>query len=215
MIDRFSKCFFEPWIGREFDQGIRGHRVLLLGESHYGDHIAADHRSYTADIVKRYAIDGPTIAYFTIVYRLLTNDAIPTPSLRAEFWNSVSFYNYVQNYVGTGPRQRPTTANWASGRLPFVQVIDALRPACVVVLGRNLMRCLQQQHTLTPTATTDIFYYTTDNGLTTLLATVRHPSGGFAYSRWRPTVEFMFNDGLAVHPADPANGPRAARSARC
>ena len=197
----FAGCFFEPWVGQEYGAGSQHLRLMLLGKSHYGDYIAPDARVFTSEVVKRYAVDGPTISYFTIAYRAATGKPIPGADERQAFWHSVAFYNYVQCYVGTGPRQRPTPSDWATGRLPFAKTIDELAPHCVLVLGRELLWHVQNDQALVRTRNADVFTYESPSGKRATVGGIKHPTGGFSYARWRPTVEAMFATALTCRDA--------------
>ena len=72
-------------------------------------------------------------------------------SEKAEFWNSVAFYNYIQEVVGENPRDRPTDAMWEQAKQPFLQVIESLSPDIVVILGGHLSHYISQIKDQCPT----------------------------------------------------------------
>ena len=57
---------------------------------------------------------------------------------RHEFWHAVSFYNYIQEPVGEGPRDRPTREMWANSGPAFLDVLNDLKPQHIIALGRAL-----------------------------------------------------------------------------
>jgi hypothetical protein len=191
--------FFEPWIGKRHSEGFAGRRVLLLGESHYLDGEGYEPRTFTTGVIQRWAITGPTAPYFTRICRLILGGAIPSLVERTAFWNSVVFYNYVQAWVGTGPRQRPTPANWATGEVGLRSVMTAYSPQVMIVLGADLWWHVAR--TLAPTP--GKFVGTFSSGTTTIAA-VHHPSAGFSYARWKPVVDAAF---AGKHSAGVGTGP--------
>ena len=56
---------------------------------------------------------------------------------RAEFWNSIAFYNYVQEPLDD-VRVRPTKEMWEMAREPFKEVLELLKPTHLLVLGGGL-----------------------------------------------------------------------------
>src|SRR5437870_2486992 len=122
----FPNCFFQPWVGDHYwTTGFHGLRVLLLGESHYGPDIY-EPGSFTQDVVCRYAVDGPTLRFFTVACRVVQGGGRPSITERTAFWHAIAFYNYIQDWVGTGPRQRPTPAQWRVSQDPFTEVLAGL-----------------------------------------------------------------------------------------
>jgi len=188
---------FQPWVGSQYDRGLNGTKVLLLGESHYGG-VGDDAPAHevTSRVVQRWAIDGPTHPFFTKAYRVVCGT--PTPDrTREEFWNSVAFYNYVQAWVGNNPRVRPTPDEWKTGAAPFQDVLAALCPDRVVVLGKELWNQLpspQESRTVTVNSNQiEIRFYSTSSH-TAQAAMVHHPSyPAFSYARWRPVIRALLD----------------------
>jgi uracil-DNA glycosylase len=87
---------------------------------------------------------------------------------RAETWEHVAFYNYVQEIVGDGPGQRPTHEMWLAAERPFLEVVEALRPQVVLALGRELQRRM-------PALPADV-----------TVCHIQHPSTAFSYAKWNP-----------------------------
>jgi hypothetical protein len=179
--------FFEPWIGQRHSEGFAGRRVLLLGESHYLDADGYEPRNFTSGVIQRWAIKGPTAPYFTRICRLMLGGPIPSLTERTTFWDSVVFYNYVQAWVGTGPRQRPTPANWATGEPGLRSVMTAYSPEVMIVLGADLWWHVAQTIAHQPGKILGTF-----SSGQTMIAAIDHPSSGFSYARWRPVVDAAF-----------------------
>src|SRR5471030_2176089 len=204
----FESCTFEPWRGNRFDEGWRGKRVLLLGESHYaGGGIKADtgpqpsSKNFTSDVIQKWALGETRAKYFTLVAGLLGAE----PSHREEFWNRVAFYNYVQGIVGNAARQRPTEEMWNAGYQPFCDVLDELRPQVVVVLGHDLWNRLpgkeKQAAGLAGGPATEQTVLTTPKGHRTILGMTNHPSSfGFSPKEWKAQVDSLFVDPKTTQP---------------
>jgi hypothetical protein len=183
---------FEPWEGSRYrPEGLSGVRVLILGESHYGD-IGTEYRSMTVDVVRK---RGQEIrdSFFTKTQKLVSGtapDGWVSDEERYEFWERVTFYNFVQSFPGAGPRCRPTREMWSAAVTPFLATIHELTPQALVVLGKGLRSYL-------PEIPADI-----------QVCDVQHPSSwGFQYEPWQSKVR------LALRAAALKNGTQQAAEA--
>lgn len=163
---------FAPWIGANYwSEGLAGVRVLILGESHYGD-ADTERSSFTTEIVREWGQEK-RLRFFTMIQKLLLGHGPGwiSDEARAEFWEQVAFYNFVQAFVGTEPRTRPTREMWDAARMPFLATLAELQPQVLVVLGLELATNL-------PQVPPSIF-----------VCKVPHPSSnGFSYQQWHPDV---------------------------
>jgi hypothetical protein len=161
---------FEPWIGRLFeDNNHFGIRVLVLGESHYGDG-AETRATVTSEVVRSLAQDERH-AFFTKVSKVLLGlDGATTidNETRGEIWEHIAFYNYIQGFVGTDARVRPTAEMWDEAREPFFKVVHDLNPKLILVLGKELGNSLPN----------------IPEGIEVCI--IQHPSTGFSYEKWNP-----------------------------
>lgn len=164
---------FEPWIGASYQTGSTHNcRILILGESHYGDP-AAERLNFTNYIIERYAITERR-RFFSVVQRLVSLDTGRgrySVACKRAFWNSVAFCNYVQAIVGLKARNRPTPAMWNTGAKVLLQVIEEVQPEVIVVLGKEL-----RKHIPALPAGIEVAY-------------IKHPSGrGMKYSECHPPI---------------------------
>jgi hypothetical protein len=119
-----------------------GKKVLILGESHYHNCEIDDdcnklnkkqrekqHRELTKKVVEWWK-DKPA--------KTPVSSAVPKlfEIGRYDFWNRVSFYNYVQSFV-FAPGNRPADEDWDISTKAFQQVLDCLQPDRVLVLGKK------------------------------------------------------------------------------
>ncbi|WP_227317056.1 hypothetical protein [Cedecea davisae] len=128
---------FHPYVGDKYYDSHYGVRVMVLGESHYGDRqdMAPDFTQY---VVKEHALK-PGLPFFSKLTNVLRGcTECPSEEERNETWRHVAFYNYIQEFVGEGPRIAPTPDMWTSAQLPFIEVVKQLEPDVILVLGIRL-----------------------------------------------------------------------------
>jgi len=164
---------FDPWIGSRYKtDGIRGIRLLILGEAHYGTGQDEHRRMHTTEIVRMLGQQG-RFRFHTVTQRLVSGGrGWLSDKERTEFWERVAFYNYIQSFPGPRARWRPTPEMWLAAQQPFLQTLQEVNPGLVLVLGHELRRNLPQ----------------VPAGID--LCAVQHPSSrGFRYARWQPVVK--------------------------
>lgn len=130
--------FFKPWVGENYNSQTP--KILVLGESHYGKS-----EWYTPEltqyVVKDWALcQKGSSSYFTKIAKILLGKPYEWVSLeeKHKLWNRVAFYNYVQQFVGDGPRMRPTPEMWVEAEKALNYVIGQLTPDIVIVTGKEL-----------------------------------------------------------------------------
>lgn len=99
MTTEKSQIHFRPWVGSKYENGIKGKRLLVLGESHYSD---ADDPDLTRTVMKRlleYKLGAcgheSWMKTFTTFERAVAGRALSGEESIA-FWNSTVFYNFIQ-----------------------------------------------------------------------------------------------------------------------
>jgi len=122
--------FFLPWIGTGYSDGVNGSRLLVLGESHYSENPANAYPTLTQDIVTR-VVAGERFPFFTKLGQCIGGAATG----REFTWQSVAFYNYVQQLVGAHARDRPTEQMWERAMAPFNAVLTKHQPHAILVAG--------------------------------------------------------------------------------
>jgi hypothetical protein len=138
---------FQPWVGENYDKGINGKKVLILGESQYFDKREVDYPNFTIDLVERY------IAYASkggkskkwmptwTKYAKLWRESSELKS-KSDFWRSVVYYNYCQKFVSKN-RKSPCPDNWGSGKIPLLEVLEEFKPDLVFGWGMRLRKNIQ------------------------------------------------------------------------
>jgi hypothetical protein len=193
----FSDWYFQPWIGPEYENGVFGSiKTLILGESHYRfDWPEERDHELTSYVVSEGVAGRPPTKFIRGVSEaVLGPKASPSVELSA-FWDGVAFYNYVQEYVGTGPRTRPTVEAWTSAELPFLNVMSQLRPQFVLVCGGQLWQHVRRLPGLTEAITYDppklrCRMWRKDTDAQCVAGRILHPSSrGFTGAKWYPSVQ--------------------------
>ena len=134
---------YHPWVGdRYWDQE---QRWLLLGES--GCCLAPNRTDALQKMIPAQhgpAVDscqGGTDRLFAGVERLMTGRDLLDAAGTEDFWQTVAFYNYVRDSMGSS-MQRPTPKQLRESLPAFSEVICELRPHVVLVLGLKLWMAL-------------------------------------------------------------------------
>jgi hypothetical protein len=183
---------FWPRVGKNYQQGfeISGNgmvRLLVVGESHYkdGSHDDNGERTFTQDVVANYLTPKKERGwrpskFWTVLGRTIAGRDNYIP---AKFWNEISYYVFVQDFAGDGPRQRPTPQMWEDSYEPFLEVIEKLAPQKVIVLGSQLSSHVQEAVNIQGNGI----------GLAANIMGIRHPSSwGFRSDDYYPRVtEFL------------------------
>ncbi|WP_263367688.1 hypothetical protein [Edaphobacter bradus] len=146
MEDVRTNVAFQPWIGDAFQEGIRGQRILVLGESHYHrcDEDAACrnendnarktmHENMTRGVVQWWKDNAHPSPLSYRVPKLFNIE-------KSEFWTRVAFYNYLQSFAGPAARCRPSEEQWGdlTNAQGFQEILDQLNPNRILVLGKKL-----------------------------------------------------------------------------
>jgi hypothetical protein len=163
----------EHWKGNNYEQGLGGKRVLVLGLSSYDPKFTelppgTDHSRIVIDNVEDMVFKGRG-AFFTKVAKLLlkaTRSSDDSRKAIQDTWHRIAFHNYLQDVL-SGPR---IDGNLKDKRNEQVlrQSLTVLKPEVMVVLG-NFWEVLPQGLRDWP-------------GMRSVK--VAHPSGRFSYEPW-------------------------------
>jgi hypothetical protein len=170
-----------PWVGRKYDEGVGGKRVLLLGESNYdpSPEPTAQDPNILLDNVKHCVFEG-SVPFFTKAAKLVLMASGSTRISRddiRDLWTRVAFSNYVQRILRRA-RERPSPEDWDLGREALSDLIADRRPEVIVAMGLHLASNLDWLSSAAPSVT---------------VVPVAHPSSfGFAYAKWVGKVKRVF-----------------------
>lgn len=154
-----SKRFFNPFVGKDYYEGIRGKKVLVVGASFYCPEANCPYHGLCTDAKKKdssafdmkcpkyvcqggilsmepsYSIEEGNSTYtnFSNVLGMVIGEQD-----YMSIWNKVAFTNYVQFFLsGTGEEYRPTMKSDLSERDfdSFIETVKELQPDVVIVWG--------------------------------------------------------------------------------
>lgn len=173
-----SNVRFAPWVGPDYERGFCGLRILLVCESHYAGK-QHERPTVTPEIVKALALGErhpratgklPRHKHFTLIMSAVQNVRQRfSNTQRREFWNSVAYYNYLQEFL-QGSRVAPPAGVWQRSEKAFTEVLAVLAPdliICFSLRNGNRVRSLAGN---------------------VPVAVVNPPSSRFTYSKVNPII---------------------------
>ncbi|WP_146030174.1 hypothetical protein [Methylocella silvestris] len=181
---------FLPWIGKKYDEGFHGRRLLILGESHYDEWNGEKHvlgNSFTREcILKIIAREHGAVFWPRLEQALLCEMRFKgwAPNGGRPLWDKLAFYNFIQSPISGGPRVRPSSKVFQESQKRFRLVLEQLRPERVLVCGKGLWNGMEPV-----TLGEDIYhrdvksYRFVDGTKVCCLATVHPSSGSYSWSR--------------------------------
>ncbi|NCS89117.1 MAG: hypothetical protein AUK34_01940 [Ignavibacteria bacterium CG2_30_36_16] len=135
----------EPWVGANYSHSnIFGEkRVMILGESYYGFHNMKKTRSETFKLVVQLNLDTlknhgvVRNQYFRTLAKICLNKKDVSYKDYEGFWQSIIFYNYVNQNMKT-VFQRPNQLDWENSFEKFLEVLNIHKPEYILVCGKAL-----------------------------------------------------------------------------
>ncbi len=162
-----SHVNFLPWIGKYYQAGLGeiGHKVLILGESHYCEDLGsgrckgcslqncivlgnsrADYEEQTREYIQEclYKNTGKPNQQTVLRFEKIVLGKKPTQYEREAFWNSVVFYNYIQKALPKvkGKRTDITEVDLVGAEPAFKEILDTFMPDKVIAWGYRLFENL-------------------------------------------------------------------------
>jgi len=113
------------------------------------------------------------------------------------FWERVSFINFVDDVVEGGSRHAPGGDSIEKAKRDWKNVLAALEPHLIVVLGRRLWGYLPEPDCESSFAVEGLDWHPTVkiyevDGKTSKATYMRHPSAGFTSRWWNPVIKSFF-----------------------
>lgn len=187
---------FAPWVGSDYERGLKGLRLLIVGESHYGSK-PYERPTVTPEVIKASALRQKhplaTVKprkhshFAKIMASTLSvskSSSISGPE-RKDFWSRVAYYNFIQEFLAK-PRVAPSQNAWSRSEGAFLQVLEVLRPQLIICYSiRNGERVRKLAGPIP-------------------VAVVNHPSSRFAYSKANPVIAAQFEAAIAKVEAETA-----------
>ncbi len=193
-----SEIFFKPFVGKSYEKGLFGKRVMILGESHYGE----DGEGFTCDMTQ-------AVLKIYLEYRLNKNgkhqrwmntflkferslvDRKTEGKESEKIWNSLIFYNYLQEPM-SGPRKVGTKEQYKNAENAFFEVVEDKQPEYIIVWGKRLYNSMPMdgwKHCSiieVDGKKTAQGIYTTCNNVKVMA--VNHPSSAYSWSYWHKVI---------------------------
>lgn len=117
-----------PWISENYKDGaVKYGRILLLGESHYGNSTEFD-SDFTNEVIKD-VIDGTVCngyRYYTMLGRIFN------PNDRSDIFENCAFANLIQEILEK-PRIHPSSSELSTIRDSFWEILKLTKPSKVIV----------------------------------------------------------------------------------
>lgn len=186
-----------PRVGSEYSKsGLRGHKIMILGESSYHPNSAYDLPNQTINV------GNDAIGYdqgrgywnksrfYTRISRIFGYEA-QSYERRQEFWNSVIYYNFLQ-VVLTKSREHPPTESWTDAKPAFLETIDEYRPEFVVSFSKRMWGYLPKENSCVVSNTLGVQCWSAEldvGGFSTKLYGFLHPTAPRFY--WQPVGELL------------------------
>jgi len=184
---------FLPWIGKDYQSGFKGRRLLVVAESHYKDDGSMP-TGFTRTCVDHAKDREAHISHFW-KYLEQVHLNVERTSLEENggtFWDKVAFYNFIQTWIGTDARQSPQRRHFAEAHRPFFAILNALRPERVLVCGKRLWGGMPEPEDF---CHDDVQAYRLQGGEPAwCLATVHPSSGRYSWRRLHPLVDAFMSD---------------------
>lgn len=191
-----------PWIGKEYQKGIGGEKVLVLGESHYCTSPIEFTSSITQDIIRDLFAPKSEHEPYKTTYTKFIN-ALAGKKLdingKRDWWNRIAFYNYVQTPM-TGARVAPTSEDFKNSESAFFEVLEHLCPTHVIVWGKrlyeNMPDCGKELPSIKMNDGSEVhrWEYLLRDGLPVKLLEVYHPSTGFSTDYWNEAIRLFLKE---------------------
>ena len=186
--------FFMPWVGKEYATGgIFGKRILVLGESHYGD--GEPLPDTTVRVFEEYLGCPETVPSYLQSFhkfeRSLTGIKTDADQ-RRQIWDSLLFYNFVQEFSTNAPRKMLDVKNPSQSIEAFFEVLEEYRPEYIIAWGYRLWdKLLPTEHWVWGEETVvdglpaiRFGYYTLSDGTRIKAIPVKYPSAAYAWADW-------------------------------
>ncbi len=192
---------FLPWVGANYTNGINGKRIMALGESHYCNHpseaVPEITNSVILDLLNPSSDHEGYKNTYTKFERALALKTL-SQAEKAELWNSIAFYNYVQVPM-TGARVSPTKDDFVNSTEALFKVLNQHLPNILIVWGQRLYKNLpesghQGQDLILPDGKiSETWIYPLSNGHNVYILPINHPSSGFSWEYWGEGIKEMLN----------------------
>ena len=211
-----EKYFFKPFVGDNYQQGISGKKILVLGDSHYcesidsssevcraccrnhvniktckgihkEDNLSLETIGVMKEYLKKEYVQKCEHGYENFM-RTFCNKDVMTLSERISFWNSVSFYNYCQYFLPSYNKSAHKHSKLVEDFEPFKSVLKELNPDIFFVWGKPVANILINTFGKDALALKKNIYRVKCDGVSYIMCCIHHPS---SYYSWTDYIELV------------------------
>jgi len=191
MVIQFSnKIKILPWRGENYLKQYP--KILVLGMSTYNKD---DPKKKCVKIMAEKVRDGcreKWARYWNRITTLLINENKDV----YDFWNRISFYNYIQEIMDE-TKQKTPNKYWEDAKEPFKEILTKLKPDIVIATGYELFRNLPSEFSICKPIKKNnkelltAHYYL--KGKNIYICGTWHPATpGFKYSDWKLLLKIFY-----------------------
>ncbi len=196
-----TRIFFTPWVGAEYSSGgIFGKRILVLGESHYGNGESSPDATFR--VLEEYLDCPETVPPYLQSFKLFERSLTGTETdaqQRRQIWDSLLFYNFVQEVSTDAPRQMLDVKNPRQSAEAFFEVLETYRPEYIIAWGYRLWDKLLpterwewgEEIVIDGLPPIKFGYYTLADGTRIKAIPVKHPSAGYSWAEWHEVIKYF------------------------
>jgi len=202
-LEEIKELKWKPFIGERYFDNDK--KILLVGESHYTD-INETNENFDKIDFTRWIVDEMGIEEYSYQAKFFKNvNRLFVRSTTKDFWNSVSFYNFIQRPM-VGIQERPRTADFNLGYNVFVDIIKLLEPNYVIFLGSKCADYLNNFSIKNGYDFSSVTWHdningtylkksnVTINGKKIQMIFIKHPSVAFNVDKWRSVINTEIPD---------------------
>lgn len=123
----------KPFKGSEYEQGINGKKIAIVGYSFWHDGEYPDSEDWSSFTLSKVMSGAWKPRFFSAIRNSFGFSTHP------EFWSRVLFFNYVPTMIGTGAERFATATDEeaAIANTRFERIVDEHRPDLVFVFTKK------------------------------------------------------------------------------
>lgn len=202
-----KNVFYLPFIGKNYEQGFKNKKVLVVGASHYCNENCEgidcpseceerDMRTLTIDVIEgiRDRVMETYTKTFTSFERAMVGDIFKNEQERIDFWESIAFFNYCQRPLSS-PNDKYNYELLSSSFDAFKDVINEYKPDIIITWGKNVENIISEKINCTEITTHEMgkIYSFNNNGTQIIYCPIQHPSVGFSWENWNIAINKALN----------------------
>lgn len=201
--------FFDPWIGRKYQQGINGKRIWILGHVHVcggceecGTKSSQDECSqFTNRVITDYLTWKkdrifPDDYHWQLTYESFEkafNGKYLDEKESFDFWDSIMFSNFVQSTVPEWDAL-PSQEQYDNSQLAFWEILKEYNPDLIIVWGNPAFyntpgeNCREIESLYYDNISAPRWVYEL-NGHETTMIKIHHPSCFFSWRKYHEIIK--------------------------